>query len=527
MRFAKDRSTGQPVEASKARRSGHFVCAVCGGEAFLRAGGAREPHFAHFAGQGAPDCDEYHPGHFTGAGSSAATLAVEDSPESLGLALALQGENWQLLLRLPEIPADEFGRSSLQDLLSAHIAVSCGAVSIRVSAIDLRPGVSVAHALVPPSERDYTTRAHGHWPSGVALERWTASAPGLETTGTLFRLQTGEWTRLRAGSAVAWGERLTLIADEQNRPPDVVNPEPGGHIRSNGQAWQLWRVELPSTPNSRAATWLGTLGHDACMPPWRVRFMSLPVAYSHGGPQFAASGPVIMELIAPSPSARAQVIVSAGESAQSSNLNAPPRGRAYGELGADGPGRAILKILDDRDVTEELELVLEAPLSPASSDGPRLRVRIGNSEWRPWSSSEARCVCTEGEVLIELGVNGARLDLNAWLVDGQRLVRNQVTATDAVRIVEELLSRISLLEVDGGNFGRVRVSFVTSPVQQAADLPCSRLSPWLALVAAAEHSIHPLITTIGNFYEEDGRRRRVGLPLWAQVLARASARRTR
>ncbi len=527
MRFAKDRSTGQPVEASKARRSGHFVCAVCGGDAFLRAGGTRKPHFAHFAGQGAPDCDEYHPGHFTGSGSSTATLAVEDSPESLGLALSLQGESWQLLLRLPEIPADEFGRSSLQDLLSAHIEVSWGAASIRVSALDLRPGVSVAHALVPPSGRDYTTHAHGHWPSGISLERWTSSAPGLETTGTLFRLQTGEWTRLRPDSAVAWGERLTLIASEEHRPPDAVNPERGGHIRSDGWTWYLWRIELPSTPHSRVATWLSALGHDACMPPWRVRFMSLPIAYSPSGPQFAATGSVIMELAAPSPSARAHVIVRAGESTQSSNLNAPPRGKAYGELGTNGPGHVILRILDDRDVTEELELVLETPLTRASTDGPSLRVKIGDSEWKPWSSTDARCVSTKGVVQIELGVAGARLDVNAWLVDGQRLVRHQVTASDAVRIIEEYLSRLSLLEVDGGNFGRIRVSFVTSSLEKVADQSRARLSTWLALVAAAEHTVNPLVSTMGGLVEEDERRRPALLPLWAQVLARASARRAR
>src|SRR5262245_61505231 len=215
MRFAKDRGTGKIVAAEEARRSA-FSCPSCRSRVFLRAGTEREAHFAHYAGEGSPDCEEYHPGFFGGgardpAEHRPAERGCEDRPESLGLAVALDGQEWDLLLRLPEVPTEELGAASLATLSRARVDVFCGGSRVgTVPALDRRPGVGMARAEVPPSLQQYRCLASGQWPDGIKLERWAGSAPGLSAVGTLFRLRSGEWTRLRDRSLVEWSETLLL-----------------------------------------------------------------------------------------------------------------------------------------------------------------------------------------------------------------------------------------------------------------------------------------------------------------------------
>jgi len=526
MQFAKDRRTGQLVEASSARRSA-FLCPVCGGGVFLRAGRTREPHFAHYSGQGASDCEQYHPGRLSGSVVSGAGPEVEDSPESLGLALAMQGDTWQLLLRLPEIPNDELGKASLQELVNGRIEVSCsGSRVIRVSALDLRPGVSVAHAEVPPSQQEYRSSTQGRWPESIKLERWSGVSPGLTEAGTLFRLRAGEWTRLREHSPVAWGEPLVLVADESKGPPEATIPEPAERSHSDGRVWRLWRLKLPAIPNPRVSTWVRALGHEVRMPPWRIRILSVPIALSPAGPQFAVNTPLVAELVAPSPTSRATISATLGSNAHTSHLNAPPGTIAFAELSSDTPAPGVLEIIDNGVVTESFEFVRDDAFVDAASF-PRLRVRIGSAEWEPWRSPTPGGANPNDEVEVEVGVGGVRLDVVAWLLGGQRIFRTRATVPDAVRFLVEMLPKAQLLEIDGGNFGRVRIPVTPHPARESVGGGRSRLSAWLGVVASATKVNDVTSAPIDRWHDGHRSGRLSALPSWVQVLTRASARRTR
>src|SRR5262249_1487652 len=141
---------------------------------------------------------------------------VEDSVERIGLCLEEEGNNWNLYLRLPEIPNKELGAASLAALQYAEVAISAGTVSVKVlPAIELRPGVGSARALVSPTSDSYSIIPRGKWPHGVSSQRWQLSSDGLSVVGTLFRFRRGEWVRLRPGSLVEWGERLSVVADSR------------------------------------------------------------------------------------------------------------------------------------------------------------------------------------------------------------------------------------------------------------------------------------------------------------------------
>ncbi len=524
MRFAKDRHTGKIVDAGDARRS-TFLCPTCHGRVFLRSGAEREPHFAHFSGEGSADCEEYHSGlGGFGLGEKAASL-VDDTAEALGLAVALNGQAWDILLRLPEVPSSELGIASLSSLSSASVGISCGESRIgSVSALELRPGVGLARAEVPPSLRDYSCHPTGAWPAGVHLARWNATTRGLSATGTFFRLRAGEWTRIRDGSLVEWGEQLLLVADDRCPPPPAIDTERADGISPAGLLWRLWRISLPDAPEAAVETWLARMGHEPRPPSWRVRFLSVPAALTDQGPQYEVDVPLVVEVEAPRAGASAGVSLALGTNTHMAQVTADRDVSFFGEITLDHPASGTIEVVAKALISERFEFIEHH--APAV-DSPRLRVRIGSREWEPWNSPSSAGAERGGDVSIEIGVEGVRLDLVAWLRGDRRRVLTRATPQDAARLLSELLPDATLVEIDASNLGRVRIP-VGSTSRAKNELPeRTRLSGWLGAMTQAS-TLRAGKGNVALVTRASGQRRRVvTAPPWLSSLARAHERKPR
>lgn len=520
MRFAKDGHTGKIVDAANARRS-TFLCPTCHGRVFLRSGSEREPHFAHFAGEGSADCEEYHPGlscFGPGEGEKAAPL-VDDDPQTLGLAVTLNGTAWDILLRLPEVPSSELGTASLAALSCASVEISCGDSRVgSISALELRPGVGLARADVPPSLRDYSCHPAGKWPAGVHLSRWSATTRGLSETGTIFRLRGGEWTRIRDRSLVEWGEQLLVVADDRCPPPPAVDPESADGISSAGMLWRMWRISLPDAPEAAVKTWLAHMGHELRPPSWRVRFLSVPAALTDQGPQYEVDVPLVVEVEAPRAGATAQVSLALGTNTYMAQVTADRDVTFFGEVTSDHPASGTIGVVAQTPISQRFEFVEHH--RPAV-DSPCLCVRIGSRKWAPWSTPLSAKAERGGDVSIEVEVEGVRLDLVAWLRGDRRRVLTRATPQDAARLLSELLPHATLVEIDAGNLGRVSIP-VGSTARAKDELPeRTRLSGWLGAMTRAStlrggSGRIAIVTEAGRH-----KRRVVTASPWLKSLARA------
>lgn len=529
MRFAKDRLTGKIVDASKASRS-FFSCPKCDGRVSLRAGTEREPHFAHLPGEGTDDCEDYHPGLFGGTSRATARHGVQDTPDSfglaVGLAVALNGLSWNLLLRLPEVPTEELGYSSLGELSGARVNVFCGGSLVgNIAALDLRPGVGIARVEVPPMLQEYRCEAAGRWPSNVTQGRWAATAAGLSASGTLFRLRAGEWSRLRDSALVEWGEPLLLIAEDRCPPPQQVSAEAANGMSTSGLLWRLWRITLPEVPHADVAAWLDRLGHEPRSPIWRIRFLSIPVAFTDTGSQYEAGVPLVVELVPPTTNASASVSIALGTDKYTSPVSASKNCPVHGEVNSEVPAAGMIEVIDEGLASASFEFVF--PELQEVGDAPRLRVRIGSEEWEPWGASAALKADRNGDVELSLGVEGARLDLIAWLRGTRRRVLTSAARSEVTRTLTDLLSEAELIEIDAGNLGRVRIPIGSmSGVDREAQKP-SRLTGWINAVATAVDSgvssdSIPIVRGRG------GHRRIVSrVPLWINFFDRVRERKLR
>src|SRR5262249_16215997 len=158
----------------------------------------------------------------------------------------------------------------LATLRSALIDVFAGPLRlVRISALELRPGVGAARAGVPPSLQDYRAQPVGTWPAAIDRQRWALPSRRLDAQGTLFPCRKGDWKRLRPSSVVQQSETLMLLADKRSPPPMRVTHTLHFEMSSGEMRWACWEVRVPEDLDS-AGRWLQRLGHFLVPRPWQL-----------------------------------------------------------------------------------------------------------------------------------------------------------------------------------------------------------------------------------------------------------------
>lgn len=475
MDYGRLKSTGKVFPASEAKRGRQYVCPTCGLPLELRRGHDLE-YFAHWRGlQGTRECELFvltdDADNARSSSSSAQEargqreVAVEDQPLDLGVVLGEIDGRWGLGLRLPEIPAEELVDTGLGLLRSAFVDVFAGSERlVRVSALELRPGVGAGRVDVPPRVQQLRAQTAGNWPRTVDRERWNLSARALDRNGTLFRFRHGEWTRLLADSGVHFGEALLVLGELQSPPPVQIAPQLLSQLSDRDMQWGIWEVRLPDDADSAVSVWLGRLGHDFVERAWSVTLAAAPRSYSQEGePVFWAGDAAVLAIDRPHARAEAQANFRTDANAYSGVVRNGERQTSHVSVTARIDGRTCFEILDARRPRLDLHFVekpSQSALLELLAQVPRLRVWVDEECLVAWEGSphtvrmEPRA---KPRVRVEFGDESARARITVW-ADGKRRFYRGLSSGEAASILESALQTASRVELDADNLGRIELA---------------------------------------------------------------------
>lgn len=503
--YGRDATTGAVVHIKDARRGRAYVCPVCRHPLELRRGVELE-YFAHWRGlEGTRECELFAPDD----GPRPSTLPitqkavvvrpearVEDAPSEAGLVVDLLDGQWQLAIRLPEIPASELEELSLAALRPAAVEIGTGDETLsRLSALELLPGVGAGRAVVPPSMHSYRARPTGTWPGSIHRLRWQLEARGLLEKGTLFRLRRGEWTRLVPGSGVHTGESLLVLANTSSSPPPPIIVLAHVEAVCGGVTWKLWEVRLLHVEQATVGEWVSRTGHTVVPRRWSVVPALPPRAYTETrDPVYWAGDVAVLSLEAPSAQDRELATASVGSNAFSEIVNAGMDGTAFVALTSRAATSARLQISGGRSAGLEVEFV-SRPATIAVLEllkqTPRLRLWVGATYIEAWRDSLTRLSVEPRslpDVRIDLGSDNARVTLSVT-EQGRRRTLRSLSAREASKAVQDFLPTSSLLELDGENLGRIAIAPVVASNARVSNTAArSRLDGYERLLRVlAEH----------------------------------------
>ncbi len=463
MDYARD-AGGKIVSAEDASPLGFYRCSRpdCGGRVYLPRVKVQRKHFRHYPGEGTTACDEYFPSNTVGDSDVYTTAAVEDDPSELGLLLTQIDGHWGLGLRLPEIPREELGETSLGALRSALVDVYAGRDrSLRVSALELRSGIGAARVEIAPSRHPFRTEPIGLWPSSIRKERWRLECKGFEVKGALFRLRVGEWMRLRTGSQVHYGETLLLLADTEHAPPDSIVTETHARIPGDGMNWNIWELRFPTDTLVSVVGWLARLGYDFVPRPWSVDLITPPRAYGeHGEPVFWVGDSPIVMLESPQQNGIATVDFRSGSNSQAINVRTTHGRFAHVKVSMCNAGLARLAVAGEQAASLDITFV-EPPtrtiLHEELRKTARLRIRIGEQIFEAWQgiTHKIRVLTQEKPLLhVDLGDENVRARVTVFEGGKFRSKRN-LNSSEVTKIIDGALQSAEKIEVDAENLGRI------------------------------------------------------------------------
>jgi hypothetical protein len=510
MRYARDERAKKLVDAHEIGdrlRSRAYSCPSCGAPVHYKRsiGLSPDPIFAHNPHEGSPSCENYYPwqGGFYASPSSEtgrAKVAVEDADEEFGLCLE-DADTWTVYLRVPEISNDELGSVPLRSLTSAFVEVESAGQRNKLPLIDLRPGVGAARLPVAPVMNPYHITTSGSWPPGVRQQRWESVSRGLSARGTLFRLQHGEWVRLREGSMLELGEELRVVADERNAPPFDCQPLAAKTVSCRGQVWRMWRVTLPGTISGQFERWLQALGIDAVEPAWDVRFASVPDAVvPHGQiPVFATRKSLIARLKASHREEKVDVSLSVNSNRWTESFSLPRESdTAFMSLSIACAGSNELRVaFDDRSAirfqTREPLALLE--LKNALALVPKLQLVLDRAVVNAWDEPLHVPVPSQTKerigITIKPDLEDLRLKLR-WATAESEGVEEGLTREMAVRRIGSFLNKRCPAEVtiDGGSLGTVTLVLrVAAKEASASSSKLLRKTRWLGVALERKDTI--------------------------------------
>ncbi|MGN7918754.1 hypothetical protein [Lysobacter sp. 22409] len=465
MQHATDLHTGKVVAAENALWGRAYVCPRpgCGGQVYLPHVSKQTAHFRHYPGEGTKECDEYYPSN-GGSVTSVVPVAgrIEDDPAELGLLLVQVDDRWALGIRLPEIPDAQLGASSLKELCNAFVEIAAGPeCSARVSALDLRPGVGIARVDIAPSTQTFRTQAAGTWPAAIDKSLWKLECKGLDAKGALFRLRSGEWMRLLAGSGVYPEETVLLIADARHAPPESVVSARHAQISTGTIDWAIWEICVSDQPNRTEEAWLARLGHGLIPRRWRVELVTPPrMIGEHGEPVFWIGDAAMLLVHAPGDAAQAQATYKFGTNCYCHTIAVSDDRQIYVAVDLRHLGSTRFSISGEKTASVELSVRFrpsDAKSLKALEQTPRLRIWIGDMSFESWQRTVNEVPAVRRslpEVRVELGTECARAQVKAW-ERGKQRISSGLDGPGTAKFIQEFLSTASRIEVDAGNFGKI------------------------------------------------------------------------
>ncbi len=249
MRYANESRSGRLIDAETMHIPAYarYVCPCCSGEVHLRKGDLRTHHFAHNAGQGSPDCENYHPGVYT-PDSRCTSRSGPASRPFVSLYVSVpdwraRNAPWQLQIRIPQAE-DCRGAVIVQDGQSGRSTLPCSRLvngPMRV-------------AILPKAE-PYCLRAEGIGDSEYA-RRIEEPVGGLERcTLNVFRFSACCGGRhLDRRHPLFWG-RAYYIVNHRDSPvaiPAALNERALG---KQGD-WRATLVQLPDAEDEQLRSWV-------------------------------------------------------------------------------------------------------------------------------------------------------------------------------------------------------------------------------------------------------------------------------
>lgn len=502
--YARDLRSGKIVSASEASPINTYVCPRpgCGGKVFLPDVVKQRPHFRHLRGEGTPACDEYFPGLDSDLGNKVTVVvAVEQDTAKLGMSLTQHDGRWGLGLRLPEIPSVELGTLSLTELLSAYVDVYRGTERVlRVSALDLRPGVGATTVDVEPSQEAFRTEPVGNWQPSIRKTHWIQECRGLDKNGNLFRHRLGEWTRLLAGSGVYHGESLMLIADERFILPEGLEYEPHAKLFHRGIKWIVREIRLPDVAMSSVELWLNRLGHKIVPRQWTASFYTLPRSYSEEGiPTFWTGDSTVIKLEAPKPEDFVTVTFQEGSNSSIANVCPSTDRVAFAGAVVRNVGLTRLLLSSDRKASLDIEFAERPSLSSVRellSQTRRLRIKIGQHLLEAWQGESFKIPNTRpdlSDVVVDLGHENIRARLTIWEA-GKRHVKQGLSCNEVAIAILEVLESADRIDIDAQNMGRISITPIRIQNLKTADKRSTNRLIWYDQITTFQESKSKRVT---------------------------------
>jgi hypothetical protein len=458
MEYAFTRDSETLVHATDARRHVGYECPTCRARVNLRSGNERT-YFAHFPGQGRPDCELYHPATGVGLPPPSRPKPQNARPEqsSARLAFVPNGRSWSIVVQLKEIAASELGRNSLLSLRGGILVESRGVRIAEVPAIDLRPGRGWHNVPVEPFTGSYECRSFGDWPHGVDAAKWEQPVPAISRAGCVFHAVGDECLRIPEGGYVYTGEIVYLVAPADAIPPRELVSVHLDVMPTTGVIWNAWCLRMPNQPNdARVRRWLEPLGLELVPEPWRLSVLTPPLALNEDGLSYGPNAPLVIEVTAPEGGGKAAIRIKSLRYTASTTITAedsqpqliavtPTMNGTHSLSIGDAPESRVEFNVDDGFVNDTRSL--------------RLRIRDDGRELPLWESTRiffGRLHSVElepDEAIPEM----LELDVTFIVERSGRIDRSFVALREALDRLRRMDRAVSGCVIDAGSLGCIRL----------------------------------------------------------------------
>ncbi len=296
-------------------------------------------------------------------------------------------------------------------------------------------------------------------------------------------MQGAEWTRLREGSGVHWGEGLIYVAYENSPPPSDLIVELIGWLSNSSTQWSVRRIALPEDANYSVERWLAALGHPIAPRSWSTRLISLPRAFSiQNEPVFWVGDCVIFQLEGPTAHATSMVTLDLNTNSFTESITTGSNRESYVAVSSLTPGLATLAVAQNRKAAINLRFELRPDINSISKllgRSPRLRLWLDDiclESWRRKRNSVPASARRADDIHLDVGVEGAHVSV-VITTTGKRRVYRSLALSDAESVIRDSLPVATTIEIDADNLGRLAFAFQRS-TQSEPHSSIRRLGWW-------------------------------------------------